>query len=170
MMPDGMTRLASPFTVGDTIDRVAAAARASGMLVFARIDHAFAATEVGLVMRPAELLIFGSARVGTPVMQAAATAALDLPLKALAWQDETGITWLGFNDPEWIAQRHFLNGEQDAVETMTAGLFRIMHEATRPHEDAGPGQAETPLREPEDIAMPSPEAIRLATERKVMAQ
>ncbi|MGH6671374.1 MAG: DUF302 domain-containing protein [Xanthobacteraceae bacterium] len=76
------------------------------MTVFARIDHAAGAREVGMALRPTELLIFGNARGGTPLMEAAQTVAIDLPLKALAWEDANGKVWLSYNKPAWIAARH----------------------------------------------------------------
>ena len=167
MTPDGMTRLASPYTVRDTIDRIASAASASGMSIFARIDHASAAADVGLPMRPAELLIFGSACVATPIMQVAPTAALDLPLKALAWQDEDGATWLGFNNLVWIANRHFLDDEQDMVDTMAVGLFRVMHEAICTRDHAGTAEADLCACEPEVVMLTVPAAVRPIIEQKV---
>lgn len=128
-MPEGMTRVFSPHAVGMTIDRLTAAACARGMGVFARIDHALAAGDAGLTLRPAEVLIFGSPRAGTPLMQSAATTAIDLPLKALAWQDDAGATWLGFNDPEWIARRHGAGGVSGTVAAMTSALLAIVNEA-----------------------------------------
>ncbi len=76
------------------------------MKVFARIDHAAGATEAGLELRPTELIIFGNARGGTPLMQASQTAGIDLPLKVLVWQDATGKTQVSYNEPSWIVQRH----------------------------------------------------------------
>ena len=82
---EGLVRIASPFTVAETLDRLAAAVREHGGTVFARIDHAAAAADVGLAMRPTQVLVFGNPKVGTPVMQAAPTLAIDLPFKALGW-------------------------------------------------------------------------------------
>ena len=77
-----------------------------GMTVMARIDHGAAAAKVGLELRPTEVVFFGNPSAGTPLMQAAQTMAIDLPLRALVWQDAEGRTWLAYNDPEWLAQRH----------------------------------------------------------------
>src|SRR6202035_2110015 len=99
---DGLTTIPSRHAVTATIDRLAAGVTAKGMTVFARIDHAKGAHDAGLDLRPTELLIFGNARAGTPLMQAQQTAGIDLPLKALAWEDAAGKVWLSFNDPEWI--------------------------------------------------------------------
>lgn len=127
-----MTRVESPHEVGTTIDRLAAAARARDMTIFARIDHAAGAAAAGLAMLPTELLIFGNARAGTPLMRAAATAAIDLPLKAVAWQDEHGTTWLGYNDPAWIARRHAASAEPSHIAAMTAGLLVVVQQAIGP--------------------------------------
>jgi uncharacterized protein (DUF302 family) len=93
------------------MDRLETEVRTNGMEVFARIDHAAGAAEVGLTLRPTELIIFGNARGGTPLMQSAQTIGIDLPLKALVWEDAAGATWLSYNEPKWIAQRH---GETEA--------------------------------------------------------
>lgn len=130
MTPEGLTRFASRYAVGITIDHLAAAVFANGMTVFARIDHAAGAAAAGLSMRPAELLIFGNALGGTPLMQAAPTIAIDLPLKALAWQDDSGATWLDFNDPAWLARRHALPAACDAnLQAITASLIAVVREA-----------------------------------------
>jgi uncharacterized protein (DUF302 family) len=100
-------------------------------MIFARIDHAAGAAEVGLSLRPTEVLIFGNARGGTPLMQSAQTIGIDLPLKALVWQDVTDVTWLSYNDPSWFAKRHGLGHEVDgAVNAMTGALAAIAKAAT----------------------------------------
>jgi uncharacterized protein (DUF302 family) len=98
--------LPSRYSVAETLDRVEASVKAGGMSVFARVDHAGEATRVGLTMRPTELLIFGNPRGGTPIMVARPTAAIDLPLKALAWQDESGQVWLTYNTAGLLVERH----------------------------------------------------------------
>ena len=101
------------------------------MTIFARVDHAAGATSVGLPLRPTELLIFGNARGGTPLMQLAQTIGIDLPLKALAWEDAAGKTWLSYNEPAWVAERHGL-GEQGAAvaNTLANAIAAIAKEAT----------------------------------------
>ncbi|HWE76551.1 MAG TPA: DUF302 domain-containing protein [Stellaceae bacterium] len=106
MAEHGLVTLASQYTVKETIDRLEAEAKGKGLTIFARIDHAGGATAVGLSLRPTELLVFGNAKGGTPLMQAAQTIGIDLPLKALAWEDATGKVWLSYNDPAWLADRH----------------------------------------------------------------
>jgi uncharacterized protein (DUF302 family) len=99
------------------------------MTIFSRIDHAGAAAEVGLELRATVVLIFGSARAGTPLMQAKQTLGIDLPLKMLTWQDAEGKTWLAYNDPAWLAKRHGI--ERGAgVDAMSRGLAAIAKEAT----------------------------------------
>jgi uncharacterized protein (DUF302 family) len=113
------------------MNRLEAEVKAKGMTVFARIDHAAGAVEAGLSLRPMEVLIFGNAKAGTPLMQSFQTIGIDLPLKALVWQDAAGDTWLSYNDPAWLAQRHGLGGEiEAAVQMMTAALNAVTKAAT----------------------------------------
>jgi uncharacterized protein (DUF302 family) len=115
------------------MDRLDAEIRAKGMEVFARIDHAAGAAEVGLTLRPTELVIFGNARGGTPLMQASQTTGIDLPLKVLVWQDAADKTWLSYNEPSWIAQRHSVANAEHVVSKMAAALSAIARKATDPH-------------------------------------
>ena len=111
------------------MDRLEAEISAKGMKVFARIDHAGGAAEAGLELRPTELIIFGNARGGTPLMQATQTAGIDLPLKALVWQDAAGKTWLSYNEPSWIVQRHGLGVRAEIVDNLAAALSAISRKA-----------------------------------------
>jgi uncharacterized protein (DUF302 family) len=108
----GLTTIPSVFGPKETMDRLEIQVRAQGMNVFARIDHAAGAREVGLELRPTEMIIFGNARGGTPLMQSAQTVGIDLPLRVLVWQDAANKTWVSYNEPAWIAQRH----RADSVE------------------------------------------------------
>ena len=103
---EGMVQIKSPDSVSVTADRFEQAALDRGLNVFARIDHAAGAKKVGQSLRPTELLIFGSPKAGTPFMKCAQTVGIDLPLKALVWEDEQGQVWLGYNDPAYLAERH----------------------------------------------------------------
>ncbi len=103
---DGLIALKSAHSVKDTMDRFEAAAKGKGLNVFLRVDHAGGAKKIGKDLRPTELLVFGNPQGGTPLMECAQTAGIDLPLKALAWQDAAGQTWLGYNDPAYLAKRH----------------------------------------------------------------
>jgi uncharacterized protein (DUF302 family) len=89
-----------------TLDRLESIVKEKGMTVFARVDHAAGAAKVGKKLRPTELLIFGNPQGGTPLMECAQSAAIDLPMKAMAWEDAKGQSWIGYNDPAWIAKRH----------------------------------------------------------------
>jgi uncharacterized protein (DUF302 family) len=102
----GLVYLRSPSTVSETIARLERIVSSKGLTVLARIDHSGDAARVGLEMNPTELLIFGSSKAGTPLMVASPTAAIDLPLKALAWSDADGNVWLSYNSTEYLAERH----------------------------------------------------------------
>jgi uncharacterized protein (DUF302 family) len=126
MADDGLITVASGAPVGATIDRLVEAVTAAGMRVFARIDHAGGASEVGMELRPTELVLFGHPRGGTPLMQDQQTAGIDLPLKALAWEDSGGRVWLTTDDPRFIARRHGLGDRsRDAVTALAAALERV---------------------------------------------
>lgn len=112
---DGLVVLKSPYPAKVTMDRLEDLARQRGLNVFARIDHAAGAANVGQSLRPTELLIFGNPKAGTPFMECAQTVGIDLPLKALVWEDAQGQVWLGYNDPAFIAQRHDVASCQAAV-------------------------------------------------------
>jgi uncharacterized protein (DUF302 family) len=128
---NGLVTSASPFSVSETMQRFAAAVTARGMTVFARFDHADGAANAGLRLRPTELLLFGHPKGGTPLMQDQQTAGIDLPLKALAWEDADGKVWLTRNSARWIAQRHGL-GETSAaaVQAMEQMMSTVAQEAT----------------------------------------
>jgi len=128
---DGLITVSSSFGPEETLKRLEAEIRAKGMTVFARVDHAAGAAAAGLPLRPTDLLIFGAAKGGTPLMQAAQTIGIDLPLKALVWQDEAGQTFLSYNDPAYLAHRHGLADQvKFAVDAMTGALEAIAAKAT----------------------------------------
>ena len=131
MAIDGLITIRSGYGPNETMTRFEAEVRAKGMTVFAHIDHAAGATAVGLPLRPTDLLIFGNAKGGTPLMQAIQSIGIDLPLKALVWQDASGTTWLSYNDPAWLARRHGLDDTTKAtVSAMTQALHAIASKAT----------------------------------------
>jgi uncharacterized protein (DUF302 family) len=103
---DGLINLKSPHNAKATMDRLEAQVKERGLNVFARIDHAAGASKIGKTLRPTELLIFGNPQGGTPFMECAQTVGIDLPLKALVWDDAAGQTWLSYNDPAYLGQRH----------------------------------------------------------------
>lgn len=132
MATPGLTTIRSSFDPRDTMNRLDTAVKAKGMTVFARIDHAAGAMAVGLPLRPTEVLIFGNAKGGTPLMQSVQTIGIDLPLKALVWQDAAGDTWLSYSDPDWLAKRHGLSsGTETAVGTLAAALAALAKAATQ---------------------------------------
>jgi uncharacterized protein (DUF302 family) len=128
-MPDnGMVHLSSAYSVAETVSRLEALLKARGVAVFGRIDHSGEAAKVGLQMRPAEVVIFGNPKAGTALMIAAPTAAIDLPLKALVWEDAEARVWLSYNSPEYLKQRHGI--PEDLIANI-AGPRVILEEAVR---------------------------------------
>jgi uncharacterized protein (DUF302 family) len=103
---NGIVSIASPYAVDETLDHLQKLLDAKGIRIFALIDHSGEAAKVGMEMHPTKLLIFGSPKGGTPVMLAAPTVALDLPLKALVWEDDKGKVWISYNDPAYLQKRH----------------------------------------------------------------
>ena len=133
MTANGLTTLSSVFGPKDTADRLESEIKGRGMTVFARIDHAAGAAAAGITLRPTEVIIFGNARGGTPLMQAQQAIGIDLPLKALVYQDAEGKTWLAYNDPAWLAQRHGIGAAVAAnISAMTAVLEAVAAKATAP--------------------------------------
>ena len=131
MPQDGLITLPSRYPARDTMDRLLAALAKRNMTVFARVDHAAGAASAGLELRPTEVVIFGNPKGGTALMQDRQSAGIDLPLKALIWEDADGKVLLSYNDPTWIAQRHGLGAASaGAVEAMTKALAAIAGEAT----------------------------------------
>jgi uncharacterized protein (DUF302 family) len=132
MANDGLTTVQSNFGAKETMDRLEAEVKAKGLTVFARVDHAAGAAAVGMQLRPTELLIFGNARGGTPLMQASQVAGIDLPLKALVYEDASGTVWLAYDDPSWIAHRHRLGtGVAATVQTLTRALEGFVGHAVK---------------------------------------
>ena len=129
MIPDGLIVRESSHGPKETMDRLAASVTAHGMTIFARIDHASGAAEVGMSLRPTEVLIFGNPKGGTPLMQAQQTFGIDLPLKALVWQDENGKTRIGYNDPHWLAARHGVSGQEKLLAVLTNALETVAKDA-----------------------------------------
>jgi len=114
----------SPYSVPDALDKLESFLRNKGIKIFARIDHSGEAAQAGLSMRPTQLLIFGNPKGGTPIMLAAPLAAIDLPLKALAWQDEDGAVWVSYNDPTQFRERFGLGDEVIQPVAMVGSLIR----------------------------------------------
>ncbi len=130
MANEGLFTIASTFTFQETLDRLKAGIASRGMTVFAVIDHAQGAAEAGLQLRPTTLLIFGNAKAGTPLMQANPIVGLDLPLRALVWEDGAGKTSISYNDPVWLAGRHALPWEAERVAlTLRRWLESLVNDA-----------------------------------------
>jgi uncharacterized protein (DUF302 family) len=127
---EGLTTIQSSFGPSETMNRLEREIKARGMEVFSRIDHAALAAEAGLTLRPTEVISFGNPRGGTPLMQANQTIGIDLPLKALVWQDAAGSTWVSYNEPAWLAQRHGIGGADRVVGGMASVLGSLFIEAT----------------------------------------
>jgi uncharacterized protein (DUF302 family) len=131
---DGVVEVTSRRSVGETLDRLEALARSRGLLVFARIDFARDAAQAGLALRPMQALLFGNPRAGTPLLAAAPTAGLDLPLRALGWEGDDGAVHVAFDAPEWIAARH---GLPAALAGNLAAIHGLVREATAGEAAAG---------------------------------
>ena len=130
---NGLVSLESAFPVKETLDRLTQLIESKGLTVFCRIDHAANAVSAGLSLRPTEVLIFGNAKGGTPLMQVSQTIGIDLPLKALAWQDASGQTWLAYNDPAWLTARHGIEAPGTAAATaMRTMLAAVTGSAAMP--------------------------------------
>ncbi len=119
----------SPHSVPETIDRLTAAVEAAGATVFARVDHAEGATKADMELRPTELLIFGNAKLGTPPMQDAQTAGLDLPMRVLAYADAEGVVHVTYHDPATLAETHGLPSDAPYLEKITGALDKLTSKA-----------------------------------------
>jgi uncharacterized protein (DUF302 family) len=128
---NGLITVASAFSVGETVERLVAMVTSHGLQIFARIDHAQGAVQFGMKLRPTYLIIFGNPKGGTPLMQDHQTAGIDLPVKALVWEDADAKVWLTTNDAAWIAGRHGLGpASAPAVKAIEAGLTAAVKAAT----------------------------------------
>jgi uncharacterized protein (DUF302 family) len=128
---DGLVSVKSPHGVKETLDRFETAAKARGLNIFLRVDHAAGAKKIGKVLRPTELLVFGNPQGGTPLMECAQSAGIDLPLKALAWQDAAGQVWLGYNDPKFLASRHGAGDCGPVAANLAKALAGLAQEAVK---------------------------------------
>ena len=129
MTADGLVTVRSNHDHKETMRRLEAEVKAKGLTVFAHVDHAAGAAEVGLPLRATDLLIFGNATGGTPLMQLDQTMGIDLPLKVLVWQDQAGATWLTYNDPAWLAKRHGLGKDAEPTVNALTGALRAIAKA-----------------------------------------
>ena len=129
---EGMVNVKSAHSVAATADRLEQALNAKGMTVFKRINHSEGAKKAGKTLRPTELVIFGNPKVGTPLMQCGQTVAIDLPQKALIWRDENGQVWLTYNDPQYLAGRHGIDGCKAVLGKVQNALKNFTQAATQP--------------------------------------
>lgn len=123
-------KVGSKYKVGETLDKLSAALKAKGVTVFTRIDHQKNAEKAGLKLLPTQLLIFGNPKLGTGLINANRTIGLDLPMKALAWQDEEGKVWLSYTNPQALRLRHHIEGQDEAFQKMSGALKNFAAAAT----------------------------------------
>ena len=129
---DGLISVKSSHDVKATADRLENILNQKGMTVFIRINHSASAQKVGKKLRPTELVVFGNHKVGTPLMQCSQSVAIDLPQKALIWQDDKGQAWLTYNDPNYLAQRHGLSECTEVIKKVEKALSNFAKAATMP--------------------------------------
>ena len=128
---NGMVTKASTYSVAQTLDRFSDILKKKGIKLFARINHAQGAKDAGLSLQPLELIIFGKPQLGNPLMQLQPEFAIDLPLKAIAWQDKDGKVWLSYNSPVYLAQRHAISDQHPAIVKMSGALNKFSDYATK---------------------------------------
>jgi len=123
---NGLVYVASPRSVPETLKKLQSVVEVKGLKIFALVDHSGEAEKAGLKMRPTQLLLFGSPKAGTPLMVAAPSLAIDLPLKALVWEDANGKVWISYNNPDYLRQRH---GIPDDLVKNIAGVGALVEKA-----------------------------------------
>jgi uncharacterized protein (DUF302 family) len=129
---NGIISVKSSHEVKATADRLENTLKQKGMTVFVRINHAQGAQKVGKKLRPTELVVFGNPKVGTPLMQCSQSTAIDLPQKALIWQDDQGQVWLSYNDPNYLVERHGITGCDEVIKKIEKALSNFAKAATMP--------------------------------------
>ncbi|AXS83845.1 MULTISPECIES: DUF302 domain-containing protein [Marinobacter] len=127
---EGLVTVKSSHDVKATVDKLESVLKDKGMTVMARVNHQQGAKKAGLELRPTEVLIFGNPKVGTPLMQCAQSVAIDLPQKALIWEDENGDTWLAYNDLDYLKSRHGIEGCDEVLEKVSGALAAFAKAAT----------------------------------------
>ena len=128
----GMINLKSAHGVNATADRLEEVLKSKGMTVFIRVDHSKGAQSVGEKLRPTQLVIFGNPKVGTPLMQCRQSVAIDLPQKALIWEDEKGQVWYSYNNPDYLVKRHQIEGCDQVIKKVETALMNFAKAATKP--------------------------------------
>ena len=124
----GIVRIRSSHDVPQTVEKIEQLLKEHDVMIFARIDFSGDAARAGLELRPQQMLIFGNPKAGTPLLQGAPTVGLDLPLKALVWEDAQGATWIGYNTPDYIVQRH---GLPASMRANLSGALGLLEQAAR---------------------------------------
>ncbi len=127
----GLVAVKSSHSVGATIDKLEKILGEKGMNVFARIDHSAGAAKADLELRPTQVLVFGNPKVGTPLMKCSQSIAIDLPQKMLAWEDESGQVWLGYNDPQYLRSRHATEGCDKVFAKVSGALANFAAAASQ---------------------------------------
>lgn len=127
---DGLIKMKSAHSVDDTVNKLESVLESKGMNIFGRVNHAAGAEKAGMELRPTQVLIFGNPKVGTPLMQCAQSVAIDLPQKALVWEDNAGEVWLAYNDPAWLASRHSIDGCDEVLKKVSGALDNFARAAT----------------------------------------
>jgi len=127
--PPGLISVKSSLPVKELVDKLVHLVESKGLTVFCRVDHAAGAATAGMQLRPTTVVIFGNAKGGTPLMQAAQTIGIDLPLKVLAWEDASGQRWLSYNDPLWLTERHAIQAAGAATANAMRTLLSTVTEA-----------------------------------------
>ena len=127
---EGVISVKSAHTVAVTADRLEKILGSKGMTVFKRIDHAAGAQKVGKTLPPTELVIFGNPKVGTPLMLCSHSVAIDLPQKALIWEDKAGQVWFSYNDPQYLALRHNIQGCDEVLKKVAGALGNFAKKAS----------------------------------------
>lgn len=122
---DGLVKKSSPYSVGQTLDRLQARLEAKGITIAMRWEHGDRAKAVGIPLRDTEVMIFGNPKLGSHLMTSAQSAGIDLPMKALAWRDEQGQVWLAYNDPLYIAARHGITERDEVLQKMSTALDKL---------------------------------------------
>ena len=128
---EGLINVASNHSVVATADRLDSILKEKGMTVFARIKHSDGAQKVGVKLNPTELIVFGNPKVGAPLMQCQQSVAIDLPQKALVWQDNSGKVWISYNDPMYLQARHKINGCEEVLPKVAKALAGITAAAAK---------------------------------------
>ena len=129
---NGLISKKSKYSVTETLDRLEAGLKKKGIGIALRWNHSAKAKDVGIALRPTELLLFGNPKLGSNFFTSKQTAGIDLPMKALAWEDENGQVWLTYNDPAYIAKRHGITDRAEVVAKMTKALDGLSNAATKP--------------------------------------